>query len=122
MRFEPKTKQQIEDGKLLPKGEYGFEIVEALEKKSAAGNEMFEIRVRVSNGNGVSRVLTDYLLPKRAAKLYSCCAAVGLLDKYKSGTLSDDDFIGGRGKLKLGIEKDKSGQYPPKNVVVDYVG
>ena len=121
MQFEPKTKQQIEDGKLFPKGDYSFEIIDASEKKSAAGNDMFEIRLRVSNGNGASRVLTDYLLPKRVAKLYACCAAIGLLDKYKSGTLSDDDFIGGHGKLKLGIEKDKAGQYSPKNVVVDYL-
>ncbi len=120
MNFEPKTKEQIEDGKLWPKGEYGFEIVEAEEKKSSAGNDMFEIRVRVSNGNGVSRTLTDYLLPKRAGKLYSCCAAIGLLDKYRSGMLADDDFIGGRGKVLLAVEKGKNG-YPPRNVIEDYL-
>ncbi|MGH9354098.1 MAG: hypothetical protein ACRD2G_18370 [Terriglobia bacterium] len=120
MNFEPKTKEQIEDGKLWTKGEYGFEVVAAEEKKSAAGNDMFEVRVRVSNGNGASRTLTDYLLPKRAGKLYSCCAALGLLDKYRSGVLAADDFMGGRGKLLLAVEKGKNG-YPPRNVIEDYI-
>lgn len=119
MNFEPKTKEQIEDAKLWPKGEYGFEIVEAKEAKSKAGNEMFELRVRVSNDDGASRVLTDYLMPKRAGKLYSCCAAIGLLDKYRSGVLAHDDFIGGRGKVLLAVEKGKNG-YPPRNVIEDY--
>jgi hypothetical protein len=120
MNFEPKTKKQIEDAKLWPKGEYGFEIVEAKEAKSKAGNDMFELRVRVSNGNGASRVLTDYLMPARAGKLYSCCAAIGLLDKYRSGVLADDDFIGGQGKVLLAVEKGKNG-YPPRNVIEDYI-
>lgn len=119
MNFAPKTKEQIEDEKLWPKAEYGFEIVDAEEKKSGAGNDMFEIVVRVSNGNGTSRKLTDYLLPKRAGKLYSCCAAIGLLDKYRSGVLSADDFIGGRGKLLLSVEKGKNG-FPPRNVIEEY--
>ncbi len=119
MNFEPKTKEQIEDEKLWPKGEYGFEIVEAKEAKSKAGNEMFEIRVRVSDDDGASRVLTDYLLPKRAEKLYGCCAALGLLNKYNSGVLSHDDFVGGKGKLLLAVEKGKNG-YRPRNVIEDY--
>jgi hypothetical protein len=119
MQFEPKTREQIEDEKLWPKGTYGFEIIEAKEAKSKAGNEMFELRVRLSNGNGLRRVLTDYLMPQRAGKLYSCCAAIGLLDKYRSGVLAADDFIGGRGKALLAVEKGKNG-YGPRNVIEDY--
>jgi hypothetical protein len=120
MTFEPKTKEQIEDAKLWPKGEYGFEIIDAAEKKSAAGNEMFEIEVRLSNGKGASKELTDYLLPKRAEKLYGCCAAIGVLDKYRSGTLSQDDFVGGRGKVALIVEKGKNG-FPPRNAIESYI-
>ncbi len=119
MEFQAKSKQEIEDSKLWPKGSYGFEILEAQETKSKAGNEMFEIRVRVSDDDGASRVLTDYLLPKRAEKLYGCCAALGLLDKYNSGVLSHDDFVGGTGKLLLAVEKGKNG-YPPRNVIQEY--
>ena len=92
MQFQPKTEKEIAEGKLLPKGEYDFEIIDATEKTSAAGNDMIELTLRVSNGDGMARVLTDYLLPKRAGKLRNCCAACGVLQKYESGVVSDDDF------------------------------
>ena len=120
MNFQPRSEQEITDSKLLPKGEYAFEILDAMEKKSSAGNEMIELRVRVSNGDAVSRVLTDYLLPQRAEKLRNCCVSCGLLDKYLSGCLSDDDFPGKRGTLKLTIEKGKKG-YPDRNTIQDYI-
>jgi hypothetical protein len=121
MNFQPKTEKEIADGKLLPRGEYDFEIADAWEKKSAAGNEMIELKVQVSNDKGLSRTLSDYLLEKRAGKLRNCSNACGLLDKYESGLLSNDDFVGKRGRLKLGVEKDRAGKYPPKNIIVDYL-
>ena len=108
MQFQPKTKQEIDDSRLLPKGEYDFEIVDAEEKTSAAGNDMIELTVRVSNGNGLTRTLTDYVMAQRLAKLYNCCAACGILEKFNCGTLSDDDFPGKRGRLKLVVEKKRA--------------
>ena len=61
--------------------------------------------------------LATITLPSR---LRHAAAACGLLDKYLNGILSDDDFVGRRGKLKLTIEKGTKG-YPDKNVVADYV-
>ena len=104
-----------------PKGEYDFEILDAWEKKSAGGKEMIELKVQVSDGDGETRTLRDFLLSKRAEKLRHCAAVCGLIDKYVTGLLSNDDFVGKRGRLKLGVEKDKSGKYPAKNVVVDYL-
>ena len=119
MQFQPKTEKEIAESKLFPKGEYDFEIIDAVEKASAAGNDMIELKLRISNGDGMARVLTDYLLPKRAAKLRNCCAACGVLEKYESGVVSDDDFPGKRGRLKLTVEKKKG--WPDRNVVADYV-
>src|ERR1700686_4461052 len=119
MQFQAKTKQKIDDERLLPKGDYDFEIEDAEEKTSAAGHGMIELAVRVSNGNGHARKLTDYILPQRAEKLRNCCAACGILDKYNSGTVSDDDFPGKRGRLKLVVEKKKG--YAPRNVIADYL-
>lgn len=121
MNFQPRTEKEIADSKLLPRGDYDFEILDAEEKKSSAGNDMIELKVQVSNGKGVSRTLPDYLLEKRAEKLRHCCKACAILDKYETGLLANDDFVGKRGRLKLGVEKDRAGKYPPKNVIVDYL-
>jgi hypothetical protein len=119
MQFQPKTEKEIAESKLFPKGEYDFEIIDAREKTSTAGNDMIELKLRISNGDGIARVLTDYLLPKRPAKLRNCCAACGVLEKYESGVVSDDDFPGKRGRLKLAVEKKKG--WADRNVVADYV-
>lgn len=119
MRFEPKTEKEIADSRVLPKGTYEFEIEEAQEKTSNAGNDMFVLTVRVSNGNGLSRTLPDYLLPKRAEKFRNCCAACGLLDKYEGGVLSDDDFVARRGRCRIGVEKKKG--FPDRNMIEDYL-
>jgi len=119
MQFQAKTKQQIDDERLLPKGNYDFEIEDAEEFTSAKGNDTIKLTVRVSNGNGLSRKLTDYILAQRAGKLRNCCAACGILDKYERGAVNDNDFPGKRGRLKLAIEKKKG--YEPRNVVADYL-
>jgi len=117
MNFQPKTEQEIIDSKLLKKGVYEFEVEQATEKTSKAGHSMFEVRLKL---NGSGRVLTDYLLPEVPEKFRHAAAACGLLAQYESGSLSDSDLQGKRGKLKLGIEKGKNG-YPPRNKVEDYL-
>jgi hypothetical protein len=113
------TEKEIEDSQMLPRGEYAFHIIEAKETKSLAGNDMIELKVRVTK-NGYARILPDYILPQRPAKFRNICIACGVEDKYLSGTVSDDDFLGKRGKVKVGIERAKKG-YPPPNVIVDYI-
>ena len=120
MNFQPCSEQKVSDRKLLEKGEYRFEILDAWEKTSTAGNPMIELKVRVWDVNGLSRTLTDYLVAKRVEKLRSCCAACGLIDKYDLGCVSDDDFPGKRGRLKVAIEKGKRG-YPDRNVIEEYL-
>jgi hypothetical protein len=120
MRFEAKSQQELNESRLLPKGDYDFEIVDAWETHSTAGNEMIELEVRISDGNGLSRKLADYLVPKRPEKLRHCAAACGVLDRYEAGEVSESDFKGKRGRLKLGVERAKRG-FPPRNIIQDYV-
>jgi hypothetical protein len=122
MNFEPRTEKEIAESKLWPKGEYEFEIVEAVEKVSqSSGNPMIELKLRLSNGNGISRTIPDYLLKETPEKLRHAADACRVLDRYDIGSLSETDFRGKRGRLKLGIEKDRKHKYPDKNVVLDYV-
>src|ERR1700689_3282650 len=121
MEFNPSTEQELADRKLLPKGDYDFEILDAWEKTSEAGNPMIEVKVRVSrNGSGLTRVLTDYLHAKKQEKLRHSCTACGLMDEYESGSLNEDDFKGKRGRLRLVVERGRNG-YASRNVIEDYL-
>lgn len=120
MNFEPKDEKQLAESRPLRAGVYPFEILEAWEKTSNAGNPMIELKVQIE-ANGASRTLPDYLLAKgiRAEKLLHCCIACGLRDKYDSGSVADEDFRGKRGRLRLGLEKKKG--FPDRNVIEDYL-
>ncbi len=45
----------------------------------------------------------------------------GLTAQYQAGELLAEDFVGRTGKAKVAIEKDKSGQYPDRNRIEDYL-
>lgn len=121
MQFNPITEQEFSDRKLLPRGDYDFEILDAWEKTSEAGNPMIEVKVRVSrNGGSMSRDLSDYLHTKRPEKLRHCCAACDLMAEYESGSLEEDDFKGKCGRLRLGVERGRRG-YASRNVIEDYL-
>jgi hypothetical protein len=121
MKFAPKTEKQIAEENLWPAGEYGFEIGEAHDKVSKSNNEMIHLKLKVFNNEGSMRFVDDYLLEEMAYKLRHAAEACGLLTQYESGTLLASDFVGKLGYLKLKIQKDKTGNYPDKNVVGDYI-
>jgi hypothetical protein len=120
MNFQPKTEQEVQDAKLWKKAEYAFEVTDATEKQSKAGKTMIELRLRLTDGKN-ARTIRDYLLDETAGKLRHAASACGLLAKYDQGSLADSDFRGKRGRLLLGIEKDRKKVYPDKNVVLDYI-
>jgi hypothetical protein len=121
MKFTPKSDKEISEERLLPEGTYGFEISGGVDKQSKAGNDMIELTVRVFKPDGTFLLVTDYLMEAILYKVSHAAKACGLEDKYNAGTLLGEDFIGKTGELKLGIQKDKNGQYPDKNVIKDYV-
>ena len=120
MKFNPIREQANAEQELWENGEYEFEIIDATEKVSKSGNAMIELRVRISKPDGASHTISDYLLAKRMGKLRNASVACGLLDKYQRGDLSDENFVGKRGRLRLAVEKSKNG-YPDHNVVAYYL-
>lgn len=121
MNFSPKTEKQIAEENLIPEGVYPFETISAESKKSKAGNDMIEMCHRVWLPDGKSKLVNDWLLENPAYKLFHYCAYTGLSTQYDSGTLQAEQCIGRTGFLKIGIQKDKLGQYPDRNSVRDYV-
>jgi hypothetical protein len=119
-KFESRSAEEITATSLWQGGIYDFFIVEAQEKTSRRGNEMIEVYIEITRRDGAKKCVRDYLLPQRPMKLLKACKACGVEDKYRAGILSDDDLVGKRGKLKLGIER-ATVEFPRRNVVVDYL-
>jgi len=114
MRFQPKTDEELY--KLLAKGEYDFEVIEAEEKKSKAGNDMIEIQVKVFTNDG-NVILKDWLLDN--GKLKRFCQAIGQDYVYESGELRADSLKGEGGVCKVDIEKQEG--YSDRNKIAGYV-
>lgn len=129
MKLTPKTEQQLEEerrdaesNRLMPYGTVcDFETVGASNEVSSKGNDMIKLVVKVFTPNGEERLFNDYLLASFEHKLRHASSACGVLDKYESGEVDAQDFLYKSGKCIMGIERDKSGQYPPKNKIADYV-
>lgn len=125
MRFQPKSESDIQAERdaamgLWPKGVYDFEIIGAEDRISSKGNEMIELSVRVFNGDGTHKTVRDFLLESMPHKLRHAAEACGMLADYERGTIAAGRMIGRTGRCRLGVEKDKSGQFPDKNRIEDY--
>ena len=118
MRFVPKT--EAECSNLLPEGVYAFEILEAEDTQSKAGNDMLKLKLGVDDGNGSQHGVMDYLVEAVAYKLRHLADATGLLKQYEQGEMKADLLVGRAGQCKLAIAPAKDG-YDAKNVVKDYV-
>src|SRR5579863_3805361 len=118
MNFRAMSEQEIEESAIWKSGTYDFTIQDAKEKKSRNGNPMIELKIEITR-DGKKRLLLDWLLAQRPAKLRHAAIACGLHEKYMHGVLSGDDFVGKTGRLKLGVQRETS-QFPRRNVVIDY--
>lgn len=122
MKFNPKSEKEIAEAGLWDKGEYAFEIIDSIEKLSKSGKDMIEVKVKIFNKDGASQQIFDYLLPDvMEFKLRHICEACGLLADYEKGMLEGYRLVGKTGYCKVGVSVDKTGQYPNRNNIVDYL-
>lgn len=122
MKFEPKTAQEIDESGLLPAGVYDFEVMEAEDTTSKAGNDMAALVLRVENDDGRGFKILDWLVATDggAYKVRHFAESVGLLAEYEKGDMPAGVMIGKIGRAKIAV-KPAEGQYRSKNVVADYV-
>ena len=122
MDFKPKTEEEVKMAQLAPEGEYDFDVLgaeDAVSKKSGAS--MIKVKIGLYRDDGTIRNhVFDYLLPTLEAKLRHFCDTVGLLSDYESGTLTAAACKGRSGRARIGVDN-KDANFPPKNVVKDYV-
>jgi hypothetical protein len=118
MRFAPKSAEELAMESLLPEGIYPFEVLDAIDTLSKAGNEMLKLKLVVF-GDGSTPHVYDYLLEKLAYKLRHFAETTGLLAAYEAGELTAEMCLNKEGYCKLTVERQEG--YEPRNTVKDYV-
>lgn len=122
MKFKPKTEKELAEANLWPVGEYSFEILEAEEATDSSDRDMLKLKVKVFKDNGASQNIFDYVSGEwMEFKLRHLAEVCGQLTEYETGELEAYNFVGKTGMCKVGISKDKSGQYPDRNDIKDYI-
>ena len=123
MRFTPKSEKEVAEAGLLSKGTYDFEVVEANDKQSKAGNDMVELICQVYDSEGRGRKIFDWLVDSDGAayKIRHFAEATGMLAEYEKGELPSHAMVGKTGRCQIVIRKDRDGNYPDKNAIADYV-
>lgn len=119
MKFNPKSSTDVLG--LLSKGVYTFEILDATDTSSKAGNDMMVVKLSIDDGARAHKV-TDYIvsgIDSIAYKIRHFAEAIGMLAEYEKGELLAENVRGAVGQCKVDIEPE--GAYPAKNIVRDYV-
>lgn len=121
LSFKPKSENELRESQLADPGEYDFDVLEASEEISkTSGNPMIKVKLGIYHGETVRWHVYDYLMPSMESKLRHFCDTTGLLKHYEAGTLVAEDCRWRGGRCKL-IKDTKNPNFPPKNVVRDYV-
>lgn len=121
MRFAPLSDKELAEMNMIPEGYYRYKVLEAKDKRSQKGADMIELKIELYMQDR-NRQLFDYLLEAMMHKINHFCKANDMLDKYDAGTLTSSDCYGRNGGfVHIAIQKDKTGNYPDKSVIKDYV-
>lgn len=120
MKFTPKSEAQLIEENLIPEGTYDYEVIQAEERQSKAGNDMIQLTLKIFDQNGKERRVYDYLLEAMQFKLIHFCESAGLTDIYETGQLTSAHCEGRSGKAIVKIEPARNGGQA-KNGIQDYV-
>ena len=124
MKHDHLSDEQIAEAGLIPEGIRDFTVEKAVEKKSAKGNDMFELTLTVYDDSGAARPIRDWVMPSFPKKFKHLHDSLGLLDVYAKGETTPSDLEGKSGKLMLKIgdpRANKDGIEVRYNQVDDYV-
>ena len=121
MKFTPKSEREIAEEGLIPGGTIcDFEVIEAVDTVSKAGNEMIALKLKVWRPNGGTTILRAWLVSTLQRKVYDFAKATGQVEAYEAGTMDAAALVGACGKVKVKVEPENNG-YPAQNGVAFYV-
>lgn len=93
---------QMRSDALIPDGRYKFRVKDAREKRSAAGNDMLNLKLILNvNGREVSYWDSLILLPKMFWKIEHFCETTGLTENLNAGRLMAQDCINQEGWIDI---------------------
>lgn len=107
---------------LLPDGEYDFEVSEAKDKTSNAGNEMIALTLKVWDINGKEFYVRDWLMeqnPRAKMKMLRFCQTTGITESYDAGSIDQNVCFALAGRVLIGHQD--SPDFGPQNRVIDYL-
>lgn len=128
--YEPMTEEQIDKYGLLERGDYKFKVVSAKDGHSQkTGLPQIEAGLRVYAPDG-NRAITIYLSTNgqyMLRMLRHFCESANLMEAYNAKKICAATILSSEGICSIDIEigkertDGKSGNYPNKNVVTDYL-
>lgn len=119
MRFTAMTAKEIQESKLLPKGQYLAEVIDAEDAVGKnSGKEQIKLSLRIYDSQDRTYFVTDYLLEAMQFKLLHFCEAAGIKEQYEIGSLSAMHCLGKKVPVDIDVKTDSFGT---KNTVKDYV-
>jgi len=111
---------QMRKDALIPEGRYKFRVKDAREKRSAAGNDMINLKLGLSvEGRNVFLWDSLILTPKMFWKIEHFCEATGLNEALANGRLMAQDCLDKEGYLDI-VQKIDSQTGVLDNQVKDY--
>ena len=120
MKFRPQTEEEAASAERrpLPAGIYDAEVLEVVETRSKAGNDMLKIKLGVFRPQGGHDWIYDYITDTsyRLGQLMSAC---GLSDQYQKGEVHPDELEGKSFKVTLKVDPAR-GEYSERNSVGRY--
>ncbi len=121
--FTPKTEQQLSIS--FAEGTANYQILSAEECTSKADKPMIKFTLKIWDCENQEGSLFDYLVLDESKfaqrKIRHFCYSCGLGQSYEAGVLRAENCLNKSGKLELRIQKDKTGKYPDRIGVHDYV-
>lgn len=121
MKFTPKTKEEALTVKLLDKGNYQFEVLKAEQKETSNGSPAINVMLKVWGEDDNTYLVWDMLSEAFDFKLRHFCYAIGHGEMSEKGEFDCELVLNKIGVCKIYIKVDKTGQYPDKNAVADYL-
>jgi hypothetical protein len=120
MKFKPQTEEESASAERrpLPAGIYDAEVLEVVETRSKAGNDMLKLKLGVFRPQGGHDWVYDYITDTsyRLGQLMSAC---GLSEQYLKGEVHPDELEGKSFKVTLKIDPAR-GDFSERNSVGRY--